>query len=198
MTSVAPVVLTVVATTLVVTLAWLVAVVRRARRTVDTVVAGLHLLEVALDHRRLLVPELARAAVGAELDRDAINQAVGARSWSAIVRERRADLGDRAAAENALSAAVHHLVCAGRESGRVRWDFTAAVTELDHLERRVAGAVRVYNTHAAALAGLVRSPLTGPVVRALGIGAPELFVETASAPVVTPGVTDVPVPALAA
>ncbi|WP_169818390.1 hypothetical protein [Rhodococcoides corynebacterioides] len=198
MTSVAPVVLTVVATTLVVTLAWLVAVVRRARRTVDTVVAGLHLLEVALDHRRLLVPELARAAVGAELDRDAINQAVGARSWSAIVRERRADLGDRAAAENALSAAVHHLVCAGRESGRVRWDFTAAVTELDHLERRVAGAVRVYNTHAAALAGLVRSPLTGPVVRTLGIGAPELFVETASAPVVAPGVTDVPAPALAA
>jgi len=192
------VVLTVVATTLVVTLAWLVAVVRRARRTVDTVVAALHLLEVALDHRRLLVPELARAAVGAELDRDAINQAVGARSWSAIVRERRADLGDRAAAENALSAAVHHLVCAGRESGRVRWDFTAAVTELDHLERRVAGAVRVYNTHAAALAGLVRSPLTGPVVRTLGIGAPELFVETASAPVVTPGVTDVPAPALAA
>ena len=191
-------VLTVVATTLVVTLAWLVAVVRRARRTVDTVVAALHLLEVALDHRRLLVPELARAAVGAELDRDAINQAVGARSWSAIVRERRADLGDRAAAENALSAAVHHLVCAGRESGRVRWDFTAAVTELDHLERRVAGAVRVYNTHAAALAGLVRSPLTGPVVRTLGIGAPELFVETASAPVVAPGVTDVPAPALAA
>lgn len=191
-------VLTVVATTLVVTLAWLVAVVRRARRTVDTVVAGLHLLEVALDHRRLLVPELARAAVGAELDRDAINQAVGARSWSAIVRERRADLGDRAAAENALSAAVHHLVCAGQESGRVRWDFTAAVTELDHLERRVAGAVRVYNTHAAALAGLVRSPLTGPVVRTLGIGTPELFVETASAPVVTPGVTDVPAPALAA
>ncbi|MFW0874679.1 hypothetical protein [Rhodococcoides corynebacterioides] len=191
-------VLTVVATTLVVTLAWLVAVVRRARRTVDTVVAALHLLEVALDHRRLLVPELARAAVGAALDRDAINQAVGARSWSAIVRERRADLGDRAAAENALSAAVHHLVCAGRESGRVRWDFTAAVTELDHLERRVAGAVRVYNTHAAALAGLVRSPLTGPVVRTLGIGAPELFVETASAPVVTPGVTDVPAPALAA
>ncbi|MBY6368634.1 hypothetical protein [Rhodococcoides corynebacterioides] len=191
-------ILSVTATTVVVSLVWLVAVVRRARRATDTVVAGLHLLEVALDHRRLLVPELARAAVGADLDRDAINQAVGARSWSAIVRERRADLGTRAAAENALSAAVHQLVCTGRESGRVRWDFTAAVTELDHLERRVAGAVRVYNTHAAALAGLVRSPLTGPVVRTLGIGAPDLFVETASAPLAAPGVTDVPVPALAA
>ncbi|MBT1191783.1 hypothetical protein [Rhodococcoides kroppenstedtii] len=198
MTSVAPVVLTVVAATLVVTLAWLVSVVRRARRTVDTVVAGLHLLEVALDHRRLLVPELARAAVGAELDREAINQAVGARSWSAIVRERRVDLGARAAAENALSAAVHHLVCAGRESGRVRWDFTSAATELDALERRIAGAVRVYNAHAAALSGLVRSPLTGPVVRTLGIGAPDLFVETATAPVHVLEVPDVPAPALAA
>ncbi len=99
---------------------------------------------------------------------------------------------------------MHHLVCTGRESGRVRWDFTSAATELGALEQRIGGAVRVYNTHAAALAAVLRAPMTGPVVRALGIATPELFVETASAPVdlpqmpEVPDVPTVPAPALAA
>lgn len=169
-----------VAIVMIMCMVWTAAVVRRTRRSVDTVAAGLHLLELELDRRRAAIPELVRAAVDADLDRGAVNQLVGARSWSALMRDRREDLGARAAAENVLSVALHDVTFDGRNSrtptgGPLGWNFTAPATELDRIGHRIAGAVRVYNTQAAALIALAESPLSGPIVRLVGVRAPELF-----------------------
>lgn len=163
---------------MIVGLAWTASVARRTRRAADTVAAGLHLLEIELDHRRAVIPDLVRAAVDADVDRSAVNQLVGARSWSGIVRERRYELGDRAAAENGLSVALHDVLFEARSGGPLGWDFVSPATDLDRIEHRIAGAVKVYNTQASALIALATSPLSGPIVRILGVRAPELFAET--------------------
>ncbi|KQU07367.1 hypothetical protein ASG56_07585 [Rhodococcus sp. Leaf7] len=167
-----------VAFLMIIGIVWIMSVVRRTRRSADTVAAGLHLLEIELDRRRAVIPDLVRAAVDAEIDRAAVNQLVGARSWSAMMRDRRSELGDRAAAENGLSVALHDVVFEGRASGPTGWDFAAPATELDHIEHRIAGAVRVYNTQASILRSLAGSPLSRPIVRTLGVRAPDLFAET--------------------
>ncbi|MDQ1203417.1 MULTISPECIES: hypothetical protein [unclassified Rhodococcus (in: high G+C Gram-positive bacteria)] len=170
-----------VAFVMIIGIGWIVSVVRRTRRSADSVAAGLNLLEIELDRRRAVIPDLVRAAVDADLDRAAVNQLVGARSLSAMMRDRRAELGARAGAENALSVALHEVLFDGRASGPLGWDFSSPATELDRIEHRVAGAVRVYNTQASSLASLADSPLSGPVVRLLGVRAPEAFAETADA-----------------
>lgn len=156
---------------------------RRIHRSVTRVDTGLHLLEVELDKRRALVPELVRAAVDADLSRSAVNHLVGARSWSEAVNAERFALAHRAAAENGLSVALHDVTFEAREVYHhtpLGWDFIRPAMELDRIEHRIAGAVKVYNAQAAQLARVVRSPLGRPFARVLGVNEPELFVETAS------------------
>ncbi|GGG21323.1 hypothetical protein GCM10007304_38960 [Rhodococcoides trifolii] len=148
---------------------------RKIKARQETARAALALLEAELEHRREVIPELVRAAVAADLDRASINQLVGARSWSSVVRENDFDLPRRASAENTLSAALYEVIWSAPGA---TWEFRRPADELDTIEQRIVGAVRVYNTHADALVRLSRSPLTALSARLAGVEAPDLFVDS--------------------
>ncbi|MGU3432829.1 hypothetical protein ACNHUS_07395 [Actinomycetes bacterium M1A6_2h] len=152
---------------------------RRIKARQDTARAALSLLEVELEHRRAVIPELVRAATDADLDRESINQLVGARSWSTVVQENDFDLPRRASAENALSVALYEVIYSAH---RANWQFRRPADELDIIEQRIVGAVRVYNTHADALVRLSRSPLTALSARLAGVDAPDLFADPIAPP----------------
>jgi LemA protein len=152
---------------------------RKIKARHGTARAALALLEAELEHRRAVIPDLVRAAVEADLDRESINQLVGARSWSRVVQENDFDLPRRASAENALSVALYELIYSAHQAN---WEFRRPADELDVIEQRIVGAVRVYNTHADALVQLSRSPLTALSARLAGVHAPDLFADPIAPP----------------
>lgn len=153
----------------------IVASVRRLRRAADTAQAALILLEAELDRRRDIVPDAVRAAAAGDLDREVVNQLVGARTWSAMLREENFDLPARAAAENALSVAVNDLARVARFTPSLTgdWSFHGPARDLDVVEQRIAGAIKVYNRHADSVGRMAR----GPLGRLAGVAVPELFVD---------------------
>ena len=148
---------------------------RRARQENETARAALNLLEVELERRRRVVPEVIRAAVNADLDPEAVRQLVGARYWSELVRDNDLDLARRAAAENVFSVAVHDVMYAARRDSALvgNWEFQRPASELDAIEQRIAGAIKVYNRRAAAVTAMSR----GPVGRMAGLRACEPFAD---------------------
>ena len=148
---------------------------RRIDARSETARAALALLDRELERRRAVIPQLVQAAVAADLDRESITQLVGARSWSAVVRENDFDLPRRASAENALSVALYEVIYSAHDAN---WEFRRPADELDTIEQRILGAVRVYNTHADAVVRLSRSPWTALSARVAGVRAPDLLVDT--------------------
>ncbi|WP_338886664.1 LemA family protein [Rhodococcus sovatensis] len=160
-------------------LAYAASVERRVRRCRSTTVASRELVTVELERRHGQLEPLIAAIESSDLDQSLVRQLVGARSWSKAVRERGLGLAAQAAAENALSAAVHAVLAESdmHPSLRSNWAFQGPAGDLETTEKRIAGAVRVYNDNAYKLAQLRTSFSTKPMAKALKVSAPEPFVE---------------------
>jgi len=94
----------------VVILGFAASVERRVRRYRASTAASLTLLTVELERRFVQLEPLIAAVEPSGLNSELVRQLVGARSWSKAVRERELGLPVQAAAENALSAAVHAVL----------------------------------------------------------------------------------------
>ncbi|MGA9870549.1 MAG: LemA family protein [Rhodococcus sp. (in: high G+C Gram-positive bacteria)] len=160
-------------------LAYVVTVERRVRRYRSNTAASRQLVTVELERRHVQLEPLIGAVESSGLDPEVVRQLVGARSWSKAVRERGLGLPAQAAAENALSAAVHAVLSEadGLPTLKSNWAFQGPAGDLETTEKRIAGAVRVYNDNAYALAALRTSLGTKPVAAAMKVSAPEPFVE---------------------
>lgn len=160
-------------------LAYAASVERRVRRYRSNTAASRELVTVELERRYGQLEPFIAALESSDLDQSLVRQLVGARSWSKAVRERELGLAAQAAAENALSAAVHAVLSESdtHPSLRSNWAFQGPAGELETTEKRIAGAVRVYNDNAYKLAQLRTSFATKPMAKALKVSAPEPFVE---------------------
>ena len=160
-------------------LAYAASVERRVRRYRSNTVASRELVTVELERRHGQLEPFIAALESSDLDQSLVRQLVGARSWSKAVRERELGLAAQAAAENALSAAVHAVLSESdtHPSLRSNWAFQGPAGDLETTEKRIAGAVRVYNDNAYKLAQLRTSFATKPMAKALKVDAPEPFVE---------------------
>ena len=159
---------------------YVVATVRRLGRYSEQAEQSLRLVDVELERRhQQLVPFLA-AAEASGLSAEVVRQLGGARSWSRAVRERGLGLPAQAAAENALSAAFHAVI-AEADAGRNvlgNWAFQGPAGELTVTERRIAGAVRVYNDTAYRLSQAIGTFPSSIVAKSRSVTAAEPFVET--------------------
>jgi LemA protein len=160
-------------------LAYAASVERRVRRYRSNTAASRHLVTVELERRYVQLEPFIAAVESSGLDPEAVRQLVGARSWSKAVRDRGLGLPAQAAAENALSAAVHSVLSEsdGHPKLKANWAFQGPAGDLEMTEKRIAGAVRVYNDNAYALAELRTSFSTKFMAKALKVSAPEPFVE---------------------
>ncbi|WP_042938382.1 LemA family protein [Rhodococcus sp. AW25M09] len=181
----------VVSVVVVAVLALLIAVViyfastaRRLGRYREQTVQSLRLVDVELERRHEQLVPFLDAAEASGLSAESLRQLGGARSWSKAVRERGMGLQAQAAAENALSAAFH-TVLAEADAGRNvlgNWAFQGPAGELIVTERRIAGAVRVYNDTAYRLSQAVGTFPSSIVAKSRSVIAPEPFVETREMP----------------
>lgn len=174
----------VVAVLVVVVIGYVASTVRRLGRYSEQTEQSLRLVDVELERRREQLARLLEAAEASGLSGDALRQLGGARSWSKAVRDRELGLQAQAAAENALSAAFH-AVLAEADAGRNvlgNWAFQGPAGELIVTERRIAGAVRVYNDTAYRLSQAVGNFPSSIVAKSRSVTAPEPFVETKEAP----------------
>lgn len=158
---------------------WTVVNVRRLRRAGARADAALTLVYVELDRRYEYVPALALAAA-ATVGRDLVAPVTGARAMAMRVREENLGPGRQAGAEKALSAAVQAVLDVGRRYPQLRsdWAFVRPAHELELIDQRLTGAVRVYNDQARALGRLRRTFPLRIVARWAGIGEAPLFEAT--------------------
>ena len=158
----------------VVILGFAASVERRVRRYRASTAASLTLLTVELERRFVQLEPLIAAVEPSGLNSELVRQLVGARSWSKAVRERELGLPVQAAAENALSAAVHAVLSEAdtRPNLKSNWAIQGPAGE-----QRIAGAVRVYNDNAYRLASLRSTFPTKRVAKAMKVTAPDPFVE---------------------
>ena len=175
----------------VVILGFAASVERRVRRYRASTAASLTLLTVELERRFVQLEPLDQLPASFEiepliaavepsgLNSELVRQLVGARSWSKAVRERELGLPVQAAAENALSAAVHAVLSEAdtRPNLKSNWAIQGPAGELGTTEQRIAGAVRVYNDNAYRLASLRSTFPTKLVAKAMKVTAPDPFVE---------------------
>ena len=163
----------------VVILGFAASVERRVRRYRASTAASLTLLTVELERRCVQLEPLIAAVEPSGLNSELVRQLVGARSWSKAVRERELGLPVQAAAENALSAAVHAVLSEAdtRPNLKSNWAIQGPAGELGTTEQRIAGAVRVYNDNAYRLASLRSTFPTKLVAKAMKVTAPDPFVE---------------------
>ncbi|AYJ51312.1 LemA family protein [Rhodococcus sp. P1Y] len=163
-------------------LAYAASVERRVRRFRSNTAASRQLVTVELDRRHVQLEPFIAAVESSGLDQDLVRQLVGARSWSKAVRDRGLGLPAQAAAENALSAAVHAVLSEADAHPKLRsnWAFQGPASDLETTEKRIAGAVRVYNDNAYKLSLLRTSFATKPMAKVLKVTSPEPFVEHAA------------------
>ncbi|MFD4470193.1 LemA family protein [Rhodococcus sp. NPDC058505] len=156
---------------------WVGIVARRARRTGANLTGSRHLLEVELGRRYEQTDHLVTVARAAGLDPDAVTPLAGARALALGLRADAAPLADQAAAEDAITAALHRVTAGAAADPQLRndWTIQRPILELQVTEQRLAGAARVYNDQAAATDTLLRGTGTGPVARALGVRAVSRF-----------------------
>lgn len=134
---------------------------------------SLRLLANELDDRYDLVPALIAASAGAGVERSRISPVVGARTLAIAMRDRRLSLGERAAAENTLSAALHELI--GDPEQGTHWPFIRVARELQTREVRIAGAARVHNDLAADINRTVSRFPSSVFAKLAGVDAVPLF-----------------------
>ncbi|TCN49251.1 LemA protein [Rhodococcus sp. SMB37] len=168
-----PVALVIVVAVVAVALLWIRLGMRRLRTLRTRRRDGLHLLLNELDDRYDLIPALIAASAGAGVERSRISPVVGARSLAIAMRDQRLDLPERAATENALSAALHELI--GVLDGVNHWPFIRVARELQTREQRIAGAVRVHNDLADKLNSQVSSFPTSLFAKLAGVRAVAVF-----------------------
>ena len=151
---------------------------RRVRRYRDQTEQSERLVTIELERRYEQLGAFIAAADASELPAGPIRQLGGARSWSKAVRDRGLGLQARAAAENALSTAFHAVLAEAEATQNVlgNWAFQGPAGELLVTERRIAGAVRVYNDNAYRLAQEIGRFPSSLVAKSLT--TPEPFVET--------------------
>jgi LemA protein len=172
-----------------VALLWIRLGMRRLRTLRTRRRDGLHLLLNELDDRYDLIPALIAASAGAGVERSRISPVVGARSLAIAMRDQRLDLPERAATENALSAALHELI--GVLDGVNHWPFIRVARELQTREQRIAGAVRVHNDLAGTLNSQVSTFPTSLFATLAGVRAVAVFeVPAGLAATDTPAVED--------
>ncbi|MFI8569317.1 LemA family protein [Rhodococcus sp. NPDC078407] len=160
--------------------AYIVSTARRLSRYSEQTEQSLRLVEVELERRRTLLVPFLEAAEASGLSAEAVRQLGGARSWSMAVRDRKLGLSAQAAAENSLSAAFHAVLTEADAGRNVlgNWAFQGPAGELGVTERRIAGAVRVYNDTAYRLSQAVGTFPSSIVAKSRSMTAPEPFVET--------------------
>lgn len=165
---------------IIVVVGYVVVAVRRLGRYSDQTEQSLRLVDVELDRRHEQLGPFLAAAEATGLSADLLRQLGGARSWSKAVRDRSLGLQAQAAAENALSAAFHSVLADAdaRRNALGNWSFQGPAGELNVTERRIAGAVRVYNDNAYRLSQAIGTFPSSLVARARSLTAPEPFVET--------------------
>ncbi|MEE2035111.1 LemA family protein [Rhodococcus chondri] len=134
---------------------------------------SMRLLFNELDDRYDLIPALIAASAGAGVERSRISPVVGARTLAIGMRDQRLGVGERAATENALSAALHELI--GMLDGVNHWPFIRVARELQIREQRIAGAARVYNDLGGTINTAVTRFPTSVFAKLGGIGAVPLF-----------------------
>jgi LemA protein len=161
---------------------YVVAVERRVRRYKSNTAASRHLVTVELERRHVQLEPFIAAVDSSGLDQELVRQLVGARSWSKAVRDKGMGLPAQAAAENALSAAVHSVLSDSDAHPKLRsnWAFQGPANDLEMTEKRIAGAVRVYNDNAYKLSLVRTSFPTKFLAKALDVTSPEPFVERAA------------------
>ena len=164
--------------------AYVAILVRRLGRYGEQTEQSLRLVDVELDRRHEQLSRFLAAAEDTGLSGDLLRQLGGARSWSKAVRDRELGLQAQAAAENALSAAFHAVLAEAdaRRTALGNWAFQGPAGELNVTERRIAGAVRVYNDNAYRLSQAVGSFPSSLVAKSRSLTAPEPFVETKEVP----------------
>ncbi len=174
------VVVAVVVLCVVVLVGYVVVTVRRLGRYRVQTEQSLRLVDVELDRRHEQLGPFIAAAEATGLSGDVLRQLGGARSWSRAVRDRSLGLQAQAAAENALSAAFHAVLADAdaRQNVLGNWEFQGPAGELNVTERRIAGAVRVYNDNAYRLSQAIGTFPSSLVARSRSLTAPEPFVET--------------------
>ncbi|MGV8873197.1 MAG: LemA family protein [Rhodococcus sp. (in: high G+C Gram-positive bacteria)] len=174
----------VVAVLVVVGIGYVASTMRRLSRYSEQTEQSLRLVDVELERRHEQLARLLEAAENSGLSGDALRQLGGARSWSKAVRDRELGLQAQAAAENALSAAIHTVRAEAEASRSVlgNWAFQGPAGELIVTERRIAGAVRVYNDTAYRLSQAVGTFPSSIVAKSRSVTAPEPFVETRDVP----------------
>lgn len=174
------VVVTIVVFVVLVLFGYVASTVRRLGRYSEQTEQSLRLVVVELERRHQQLVPFLEAAEALGMSADAVRQLGGARSWSRAVRDRGLGLSAQAAAENALSAAFH-AVLAEADAGRNvlgNWAFQGPAGELTVTERRIGGAVRVYNGTAHRLSQAIAAFPSSIVAKSLSMTEPEPFVET--------------------
>ncbi|WP_245687684.1 LemA family protein [Rhodococcus phenolicus] len=146
---------------------------RRAQKLRTRHRDSLRLLANELDDRYDLVPALIAASAGAGVERSRISPLVGARTLAIAMRDQRLSLGERAAAENTLSATLHELI--GDPDQGTHWPFIRVARELQNREVRIAGAARVHNDLAHELNRTVSSFPSSVFAKLAGVTAVPLF-----------------------
>ncbi|ANZ23962.1 LemA protein [Rhodococcus aetherivorans] len=172
----------IVVAVVVVLLLWTRAAVRRLRVLKMRHRDSLRLLTNELDDRYDQVPALVAASAGAGMDRSRLSPVVGARSLAIAMRDQRLPLGERAAAENTLSAALHDLI--GVLDGVNHWPFIRVARELQTREQRIAGAARVHNDLGRAINTATTTFPASVFARLAAVGPVPLF-EVAAPPAPT-------------
>lgn len=146
---------------------------RRAQKLRTQHRDSLQLLANELDDRYDLVPALIAASAGAGVERSRISPVVGARTLAIAMRDQRLSLGERAAAENTLSATLHELI--GDPEEGTHWPFIRVARELQNREVRIAGAARVHNDLARDINTTVSRFPSSVFAKLAGVGAVPLF-----------------------
>ncbi|AXY53770.1 LemA family protein [Rhodococcus ruber] len=187
----------IVVAVVVIVLLWTRAAVRRLRVLKMRHRDSLRLLTNELDDRYDQVPALIAASAGAGLDRSRLSPVVGARSLAIAMRDQRLPLGERAAAENTLSAALHELI--GVLDGVNHWPFIRVARELRTREQRIAGAARVHNDLGRTINTAATTFPTSVFARIAAVGPVPLFevVAPLAPAAVVPPVPVAPEPAAA-
>ncbi len=163
----------IVVAVVVIVLLWTRAAVRRLRVLKMRHRDSLRLLTNELDDRYDQVPALIAASAGAGVDRSRLSPVVGARSLAIAMRDQRLPLGERAAAENTLSAALHELI--GVLDGVNHWPFIRVARELRTREQRIAGAARVHNDLGRTINTAATTFPTSVFARIAAVGPVPLF-----------------------
>lgn len=158
---------------------WLAVCHRRLHQQVSSLATALRLVHAELDRRYQYVPALVLAAaetVGSDL----VAPVTGARTLAMRIREEELDLRRQAGAEKALSAALQAVLQSGRRYPQLAhdWAFVRPAHELELIETRLAGAVRVYNDQARRLNSALTAFPTRVLAARAGIAEAQAFEAT--------------------